>query len=78
MDYNLAEGKCALTVNDVKLLNLLKENPGKYKVVVDNDIVWVEDTNIYAEKGIVGDFSSYGDALIIALFEYMNMPVEYC
>lgn len=78
MTNNLAEGKSELTNNDVKLLNLLKENPGKYKVVVDNDFVWVEDTDIYAEKGIVGDFSSYGDALIVALFEYMNISVEYC
>ena len=75
---NIIEGKIELTNNDVKLLELLRNNPGKYKVIVDNDAVWVEDTDEFAEKGIVGDFSSYGDQLIVALFAYMNISVDYC
>jgi hypothetical protein len=70
------EGKEELTFNDKMLLDLIKSDIKRYKIVVDNDNVWVEDQQ--KDDIIVGDFSSYGDELIISILEYIGISVEYC
>lgn len=69
------KGKIELTYNDWMLLDLVKTDRKRYKIVVDNDIVWVEDLR---QGEVAGDFSSYGDALIVAILESMGINVEYC
>lgn len=69
------KGKIELTYNDRMLLDLVKTDRKRYKIVVDNDIVWVEDLR---QGEVAGDFSSYGDELIVSILEYMGIDVEYC
>jgi polysaccharide pyruvyl transferase WcaK-like protein len=78
--HKQVEGCESLTYNDRELLGLLK-NKNKYKAVIDNDIVWVVDKELEdqdVDNVVVGDFDSYGQDFIMALFEYMNMDAEYC
>ena len=49
---------------------------GIYKIVIDNDSVWVE--NIEDIPVCVYTFSSYGRYFIHALLDDMGINVEYC
>lgn len=74
------EGCESLTYNDRELFGLLK-NKRKYRAVIDNDIIWVIDKDLLEQEADdvnVGDFDSYGEDFIMAMFEYMNMDAEYC
>jgi hypothetical protein len=52
------------------------EFPGKYKIVLDNDSIWVE--TIDDEPKCAYTFNSYGYHFIHALFFEMGINVEYC
>lgn len=46
-----------------------------YKVVVDNDSVWIENIK---EERVCHEFSEYGYELILQLFKYLDVNAEMC
>lgn len=72
--YKLVKGKKELTNNDMILLDLVKKDKKRYKIVVDSDIAWVVDTEGDVE---VGEFNSYGDSLVVSILESMDINAEY-
>jgi len=53
----------------------VQELPEKYKIIIDNDAVWVEEI----ESGeCVYTFTSYGYHFIHALLNDMGINAEYC
>jgi len=48
----------------------------RYKVIVDNDSVWIEDTR--QEGKVCHEFSEYGYELVVQLFRYFGIYAELC
>jgi hypothetical protein len=65
---------------DKKLMDLIMSDKSKYKIVVDNDSVWVEDTTKDAEKEDIniGDFTENGYYLLVEVFQYLGLNAELC
>ena len=55
---------------------LLEDEDMKYKVVVDNDCIFVED--IDKEDETIHIFENYGQELIVELFRYIGIDAEEC
>lgn len=53
----------------------VQEFPKKYKIVIDNDSVWIDDIQT-EECAFV--FTSYGYEFIYALLNDMGINAEYC
>ena len=56
-----------------ELMKLIMADKKKYNIVIDNDSVWVEDDGI-----IVGEFTEYGQYLILELFQYLGLDADLC
>ena len=52
-----------------------KDNPEKYKIVVDNDCIWIEDID---EDESVFDFCEYGQYFIIDLLNALGFKCSGC
>jgi len=52
------------------------EVPEKYKIVIDNDSIWVD--TVSDEPECVHTFNSYGYHFIHALLNDMGINAEYC
>jgi membrane-bound lytic murein transglycosylase MltF len=55
--------------NDKKLMELLMQNKGKYRVYVENDSVSVFDE----KEELIGDFSEFGYELLNHVFQYLEI-----
>jgi len=60
---------------EIKWLRIVKENPDKYVIVVDNDCIWVNDI---VEKEYIFDFRNYGQDFIVELLNSLKYNAEYC
>ena len=60
---------------EIKWLRIVKENPDKYVIVVDNDCIWVNDI---VEKECIFDFRNYGQDFIVELLNSLKYNAEYC
>lgn len=61
---------------DKKMMEkLTNDKEGRYKVIVDNDSIDIEDT---IEGDTVYTFSDFGDDFIVMLFKYFNINAELC
>lgn len=56
-------------------LNLIREFPEEYKIVVDNDSVWVESIS---REDCVFEFESYGSDFIVQSLSYLGYNIEHC
>lgn len=64
---------------DTAIMDLLMEDKGKrYKIVVDNDSVWIEDKNGDLSNDIVHTFNGYGWQFIVDLMEYLGLDATEC
>jgi len=63
------------TQEDHDWFKKVQEMGDKYKIVIDNDAVWVEDIE---KEECVYDFSTYGYYFIHALLNDMGINAEYC
>jgi hypothetical protein len=62
---------------DKAMMDKLIQDKGKrYRVVIDNDSVWVEDKENNDEP--IHDFSKYGYELVEESFKYLGMDAELC
>ena len=52
------------------------EMKDEYKIVIDNDVIWVETAEEDSE--CVHTFSTYGDYFIHALLNDIGINAEYC
>ena len=56
-------------------LSKLSKYPKQYKLVVDNDSIWIDDVS---EEECVFSFSSYGEEFIVELMNYLGYNAEHC
>ena len=56
-------------------LNFIREFPEEYKIVVDNDSIWVD--NISKEE-CVFQFENYGVDFIVDVLSHFGYNVEHC
>jgi len=63
------------TQEDHDWFDRVYEHPKKYKIVIDNDAVWVNDIE---KEECVYTFNSYGYEFIYALLKDMGINVEMC
>lgn len=61
--------------SDIKWLKQVKKYPRRFKIVIDNDQVWVED---YVEEEIVYEFNSFGDELLYEVLNHFGCKAEWC
>lgn len=61
---------------DKKMMDILVKDKGdKYKVVVDDDNIYVLDVE---KDESIYNFEKYGCELILQLFQYLNINAEMC
>lgn len=66
-----------MDIRDKNWLDLLVEDKGKrYRVIVDNDLAWVEDKE--HDEDSVYDFQEYGYELALVLLQYMGIKAKMC
>lgn len=62
--------------NDKRILSILLADKGKrYRIVIDNDSVWVEDKN---NGIIVYDFEEYGYHLLHQVLNEFGIEAKLC
>jgi hypothetical protein len=63
-----------------ELMDLIMSDKNRYKIVVDNDSVWVEDTTKDAEREdtSIGHFTEFGYYLLVEVFQYLGLNAELC
>lgn len=54
---------------------LIQDKNKKYRVIVDNDCICVEDID---KEENIHTFENFGYELIFQLFQYLNINVEMC
>jgi len=61
---------------DNKMIDMLVQDKSKkYKLVIDNDSVWVVD--VETDK-IIHMFEDYGYEMVVELFKYLGTNAELC
>ena len=66
---------------DKKMLETLIQDKGKqYRVVIDNDSVWVEDKTKDEENEdvLIHKFTEFGYYLLQQVFEYLGLDADFC
>ena len=66
---------------DKKMLETLLKDKGKqYRVVIDNDSVWVEDKSKdeEIEDVTVHKFTEFGYYLLQQVFEHLGLDTDFC
>jgi len=61
---------------DKDLMDLIMSDKARYRIVVDNDSVWVEDITKNSET--VGDFTEFGYYLLVEVFKYLGLNADLC
>ena len=59
---------------------LLHDKGQRFKIVIDNDSVWVEDkTKDYEkEEVIIHQFTEFGYYLLKQVFEHLGLDADFC
>lgn len=63
------------TLQDSEWFTTVRDYPQEYKIVIDNDCVWVESIK---DNECVYTFSTYGYYFIHALLNDIGINVEFC
>ena len=65
---------------DKKLMDMIITNKNRYRVVVDNDSVWVEDKtrDEETEDVLIDTFSEFGYYFVVQLFKYLGVDADLC
>lgn len=63
------------TLEDSKWFTTVRDYPYEYKIVIDNDCVWVDSIE---NNECVYTFSTYGYYFIHALLNDIGINVEFC
>lgn len=59
-----------------RMMDMLIQDKGKkYKVIVDNDSVCIEDI---AKEETIYEFEEYGYELIVEIFKHLGVNAEMC
>ena len=68
-----------MQISDKMMLDaLLIDKKDRYKVVVDNDCVWVEDKFNNRSESVVHTFNEFGYNFIVYLFNYLGVDCDIC
>jgi len=62
-------------MTDKEILEVVKQHSDKYRVVVDNDSIWVEDIE---EDEAVCYFSDFGEDFILTLCSFIGINADGC
>jgi len=62
-------------MTDKEILEVVKQHSDKYKVVVDNDSIWVEDIE---EDEFVCYFRDFGEDFILTLCSFIGINADGC
>ncbi|WP_010497822.1 hypothetical protein [Paenibacillus elgii] len=65
-----------LTTHDKYLLDKMIKEKRRYKVIVDNDAVYIQDLQDEEEDNWI-PFDQYGYEFIVSLFEYLGFQAEF-
>lgn len=60
---------------DVKWLKQVKKYPNRFKIVIDNDQIWVED---YIDDKMVHEFNSFGEEFLCEVLNQFGCKAEQC
>lgn len=63
-----------MTILEKEWLLKCKQNPDKYKIWVDNDIIYVDDLQ---KEECVFDFENYGYEFVKDLLEHLGYNVDF-
>lgn len=63
------------TLDDKEWFIKVQEHPDTYKIIIDNDGIWVEE---FDNNECVYTFTSYGYNFVYALLNLMCINAEYC
>lgn len=63
-----------MRITDAEWIEKCKENPDKYKIMVDNDCLWVEEVD---GGSIMHDFEEYGYEFAKSLLEHIGCNVDF-
>ena len=65
-----------MSEEDKNIMKMLLEDKNcRYNVIVDNDCIYVYD---FKTEEIIHTFETYGQALIVELFNYIGIDAEEC
>ena len=69
-----------LEIDKQMLEALLLDKGEKYRVVIDNDSVWVEDKTLDEEiyDVLVHNFTEFGYYLLKQVFEQLGLDADFC
>jgi hypothetical protein len=60
---------------EIEWLEEMKKNPSNYKIVVDNDSVWIDSV---ADEDCVFQFNEFGQDFIVSILNHMGFNAEHC
>ena len=60
---------------EIEWIKLAVENNNDYHIIVDNDCIYIEETD---ECECVFTFNSFGQDFIVNLLNYIGCNAEYC
>lgn len=60
---------------EMEWLNEVKNNPTKYKIVVDNDSIWIDSIE---DEDCVFQFNNFGEDFIVDLLTAFGFNAEFC
>ena len=58
---------------DKDMLYKLMQNKDKYRIMVDNDSIWVEGSH---DDDVIHSFTNYGWEFIVELLQYLGLDAE--
>lgn len=65
-----------MTIHDKYILDKMRKEKKRYKVIVDNDAVYVQDLQDEEDDNWI-PFDQYGYEFIVSLFEYLGFQSEF-
>lgn len=76
--HGVIGGLMNFTEKEAEWLKLCIEDNDKYRLVVDNDSVWVDKNMGYGEFDCVFTFNDYGQDFIVKILNYIGCNAENC
>jgi hypothetical protein len=67
-----------MELTDDQLMEIILHNKDRYKIVVDNDVVWVQDNEKDEEdEDYWVAFNEYGYNLIPTIFKHLGVKADF-
>ena len=60
---------------EIEWLEEMRKNPSNYKIIVDNDSIWIDSL---ADEDCVFQFSDFGQDFIVNILNHMGFNAEHC